>query len=444
MAASAIERLLRVLELEQRQAHRNRAVIGGLGAMAERWGADARAEALDGELVDAILSLMAQYNDTPQGDRADMVAVMRQVLTGDLEALSELQESSDEELLDAAADPAGAVDTADFAGDSAAPSSLASPGAKRPRPERSLGRTYSPHDLESSPEVLPGVGSATAEQLARLGILRVADILWHLPARHEDYSQLRTIAQLKPGEQVTLIANLWEITERKISMNRKMVQGILADGTGTLHATWWSPYVSRQLTPGATLRFSGKVGLYLGQKTLDNPAFEELDDERVATGRLAPVYPLTEGLTNKRMRNLVKQVLDGFARFLSDPLPDGLRSQYDLPDLATALQQAHFPDDQAAAQHAMRRLAFEEFLYVQLGVLQRRQELRQATSQAMDCPAGLLEAFRAALPFALTNAQERVLGEIARDMAHTMPMTRLLQGDVGSGKTAVEIGRAHV
>ena len=440
MPASATQRLLRVLELEERQAYRNRAVIGGLSAMRERWAVDARAEALDGEVVDAILSLMGQYDDAQPADRVDVLAVMRQVLTGDLDALSELQASSDEELLDAEAEQAGADAAAEGDGDRGEASFAAAPAVKRPRSERTPARTYGPHDLQSSPDVLPGVGSATAEQLARLGVLHVADILWHLPARHEDYSQLRTIAQLKPGEQVTIIANLWELSERKVSMNRRILQGILADGTGTLHATWWSPYVNRQLTIGATLRFSGKVGLYMGQKTLDNPAFEELDDERVATGRLAPIYPLTEGLTNKRMRGLVRQVLDGFTRFLNDPLPDGLRSQYELPDLAWAVQQVHFPDDQAAWQQAMRRLAFEEFLYVQLGVLQRRRELRQATAQAMECPVGLLDAFRASLPFSLTGAQDRVLDEIARDLAHTAPMTRLLQGDVGSGKTAVAAG----
>ncbi|HMN28328.1 MAG TPA: DNA helicase RecG, partial [Caldilineaceae bacterium] len=136
------------------------------------------------------------------------------------------------------------------------------------------------------------------------------------------------------GEQATIIANLWEVRERKIGIKRQVLQGILADATGTLHATWWNKFVRNQLTPGATMRFSGKVGLYLGQKTLDNPAFEDVDDEMVATGRLSPVYPLTEGLSHKKLRALVRQTLDEFVHLLSDPLPRALRDTYSLPDLA--------------------------------------------------------------------------------------------------------------
>ena len=285
--------------------------------------------------------------------------------------------------------------------------------------------------------VLPGVGQATAQQLARLGIERVIDLLWHLPNRYDDYSQMRTISQLAPGEQVTIIANLWEVRERKISMNRAVVQAILGDSTGTLHATWWNKWVSKQLQPGVTLRFSGKVGLYMGQKTLDNPVFEELEDERVATGRLSPVYPLTEGVTNSRLRNLIHDVLDGYAQFLTDPLPSQVVREGELLNLAQALQQIHFPDSQTSLAAARRRLAFEELFYIQLGVQQRRQALRQAVARALPLAAEHLGQFEASLPFELTGAQRRVIDEIRTDMERTVPMTRLVQGDVGSGKTAV-------
>ena len=185
--------------------------------------------------------------------------------------------------------------------------------------------------------ILPGIGEATAEQLARLGITKVIDLIWHLPARYDDYSHMRTIDKLQPGEQVTVIANLWEVRERKISMNRTIVQGILGDSTGTLHAIWYNKWVAKQLKPNTTMRFSGKIDLFRGQKTIENPVFEELDDERVATGRLSPVYPLTEGLSNNRVRNLIHDVLDDFVRFVSDPLPAQLRHMYELADLPTAL-----------------------------------------------------------------------------------------------------------
>ena len=243
---------------------------------------------------------------------------------------------------------------------------------------------------------------------------------------------------------MTVIANLWEIRDRKLGMNREMVQGILADGTGTLHATWWNKYIARQLKIGSTLRFSGKVGLYLGHKTLENPVFEDVDDEMVATGRMTPVYRLTEGLSNKRLRGWIKTALDEYADLLPDPLPGFLLDEYDLPDLADALQQVHFPDDAEQLAAGLRRLAFDELLYVQLGVLQRRSELQSATAMALAVGDEVIEQYRAALPFALTDAQVRVLDEIRRDMARTVPMTRMVQGDVGSGKTALAAAGMYI
>ncbi|MCB0024307.1 MAG: ATP-dependent DNA helicase RecG, partial [Caldilinea sp.] len=269
------------------------------------------------------------------------------------------------------------------------------------------------------------------------GIEKVEDLLWHLPARYDDFSQMRTIDSLRPGEQVTIIANLWDVRERKIGMNRAMVQGILGDSTGTLHATWWNKWIINKLRPGSTLRFSGKVGLYMGQKTLDNPAFEDLDEERVATGRMSPVYPLTEGINNNRLRTLIFDALDAYAPLVDDPLPASVRDESELPDLPTALKQVHFPDSQAEMEVARRRLAFEELFYIQLGVQQRRATLRAEVAQPLPLSDEALEQFLATLPFALTGAQQRVIGEMRLDLGRDVPMTRLVQGDVGSGKTAV-------
>ncbi|HXF62920.1 MAG TPA: ATP-dependent DNA helicase RecG [Caldilineaceae bacterium] len=427
MAASALQRLLRVLELEERQGWRNRAVIGGLQAMAARWQKDAEEEQLDPRQLQTIVTLMARYDAATPESRPDVAAAIRRALAGEPVSLA-----------DAAAPAASAPQPAT---QQTSPVEAASP-LPPPEPthvarERVRRQQRTALDLEAPVSVLHGVGSATAEQLARLGIHRIADLLWHLPSRHEDFSQLRTIAQLRPGEQATVIANLWEIRERKISLKRQMIQGILADGTGTLHATWWNKYVKNQLKLGATLRFSGKVGLYMGNKTLENPAFEELDEEMVATGRLAPVYPLTEGLTNKRLRLLVKTALDEYGELVPDPLPAEVRRQAGLPDLPQALRQVHFPDSHEQFQAGLRRLAFDEFFYIQLGVLQRRQSLQSAAAPALVAEPAVLARFRAALPFALTGAQERVLDEILRDLQRTIPMSRLVQGDVGSGKTAL-------
>jgi ATP-dependent DNA helicase RecG len=425
----------RILDLEEKQGWRNRAVIGGIRAMGERWAKDAHEEQADQASVAAIVSLMAHYEAAAPAGRPDIAEKMRRVLSGEGLELSEVVAEAAAQVagedLREYADDAGMIYEVDFPPPE--PTHVAQERIRRqqPRVERS------PHDLQSAPTLLAGVGPSTMEQLERLGIHKMIDLLWHLPARHEDFSKLRTISQLQPGEQVTVIANLWDFKERKLGVNRAMVQGILADGTGTLHATWWNKYVKNQLTVGATMRFSGKVGLYLGQKTLDNPVFEDIDDDMVATGRLSPVYHLTEGLSNKKLRNLIRQALDEFVHFLSDPLPREVRNEYNLPDFSNALQQMHFPDDSEQLAAARRRLAFEEFYYIQLGVLQRRRELQSRTAPSLVVGSKTMERFKAILPFAFTGAQERVLQEILLDLARSVPMTRLVQGDVGSGKTAV-------
>lgn len=462
MTNTVITRLLRVLELEEKQNWRNRSVIGGLLAMGERWQTDAVAENMDDNLVQAVLGLMAHYETVNQQLRPAVAGKIRAVLLGEIEDLEALLDEFVGDRTPQAADGPDleldeVVDETDWDdvevvedehGAYAAypppePTHVARERVRRQqRQQERINR--SPHDLQSAPTLLSGVGEATAENLTRLGIQRVVDLLWHLPVRHEDYSQLRTIDQLQPGEQVTIVANLWDVKTRKISMKREMVQGIVADGTGTLHATWWNKYILKQLKPGSTLRFSGKVGLYMGQKTLDNPVFEDVDTDMVSTGRLAPVYRLTEGVNQKRLRDLIRQVLEEFGHFMSDPLPVPLRDTYGLPDLATSLQQVHFPDNQEQLTRARKRLAFEEFLYIQLGVLQRRRELQRNPAQPLPSDETLLGQFTERLPFALTGAQHRVLGDIARDIARAIPMTRLVQGDVGSGKTAVAAGAMWV
>ncbi|MDI7276188.1 MAG: ATP-dependent DNA helicase RecG, partial [Anaerolineae bacterium] len=177
---------------------------------------------------------------------------------------------------------------------------------------------------------------------------------------------------------------------------------------------------------------------YLGRLTFQSPTWEPLEREQLHTARLVPVYPLTEGLSDRWLRRLIKMALDGYASQLGDPLPAALRSQESLFDLATALRAVHFPRDQAEVGQARRRLCFDEFLLVQLGMLRKRHAWRSRSGRAA-APNPAVDRFFAALPFLPTAAQERAWRQISADLAATTPMSRLLQGDVGSGKTVVAV-----
>lgn len=487
MTTPAFERLRKILELEEKQAFRNRAVVGGLPAMCDRWAADAENESADGNIVSAVVLLLKRYPQLDKDNRPQCIATMHEVLDGNLSGLDAWQEpmtsgsdasnhrdgvadervtssdgspmadlpagtrrgldaiqeepqaapadaDSEEEAKD---DSSGSRTTNAKSSSSVEPAGPTDQAEKTARKKRKSKVKRSPHELQSSVELLNGVGPALSQTLSKVGINQIIDFFWHLPTRYDDYSQMSTIAELEPGEQATVIANLWDIRERKVGMNRQMVQGILGDSSGTLHATWWNKYVAQKLTVGSTMRFSGKVGLYMGQKTLDNPSFEELDTDMVETGRLTPVYRLTEGLSSKRLRGLVKTVLDEFGQFISDPLPKKLCQKYELPNLSYSLRQVHFPSSKAKMEEARRRLVFEELLYIQLGIQRRRHAIQQLNATSLTAGDGVFDKFRDSLPFPLTAAQERAIDEIIRDVARTVPMTRLVQGDVGSGKTAV-------
>ncbi len=450
MTALAFNRLERVLELEARQGWRNRAVIGGLQAMAVRWQKDAAEEDADPGIVAVVVTLMERYQTTAPADRAELAGLIRRALAGEPVPWADtVTDAADEhEPADMAEEPlpgpsaqSGARDTEHDEAAAPAVVTLPPPEAThlaRARVRRQqAARTRNSEELLQPVTVIGGVGAATAEVLARLGVNRVIDLIWHLPARHDDFSQLRTIDQLRTGDQVTVIANLWDVRERKISMQRQMLQGILQDGTGTLQATWWNKFLRNQLKVGSTMRFSGKIGLYMGKLTLESPAFEDVDEEMVATGRLAPIYPLTEGLGNKKLRSIVKAALDDYGDLIVDPVPEAVLEENDLPSLIGALRQVHFPEDQAELADGWRRLAFDELLYVQLGAQQRRRELKQAVALALPSDDAVMAAFVEKLPFALTGAQQRVIDEMLADLTRDVPMTRLVQGDVGSGKTAV-------
>jgi ATP-dependent DNA helicase RecG len=291
--------------------------------------------------------------------------------------------------------------------------------------------------LNSPVTRLPGVGPHYAEKLARLGVHTVMDLLLLLPTRYDDFSQLRTIEKLRWGEEVTIIGTVWDIKSRIIGDNRRMVIALVGDGTGEIEMTWFNPFVERRLHAGQAFTFSGKIDSYRGRFLMRNPEFELLDRQQIHTGRLVPVYPLTEGITIRWLREVMSKAVEAWAAEVPDFLPADIRQQADVMPLADALAQIHFPDNMELVHAAHRRLSFDEFFLLQLGVLGARQRFRGQPGRSLHNGDEVAAPFLAALPFAMTGAQRRALGDILADLAQAQPMSRLLQGDVGSGKTAV-------
>ncbi|MCX7838018.1 MAG: ATP-dependent DNA helicase RecG [Anaerolineae bacterium] len=293
--------------------------------------------------------------------------------------------------------------------------------------------------LEASVTRLQTVGPAHARKLQRLGIYTVGDLLYHFPRRYDDYSQLKTISQLVFGEEVTLLVTVCEAHTRETYRGGMTITTVLlADTTGKITATFFNqPYLQQQFKPGRRIVISGRVEQDLGRLAFKHPEWEPLSKELLHTARIVPVYPLTEGITQRWLRRLIKGIVEYWAPRVPDPLPDTLRVKENLLDLATALKEIHFPTSQDTLAAARRRLALDEFLLIQLGMLLQRKRWREQPGRALRVDESLYQTFVAVLPFALTSAQQRVIREILSDLQQPQPMNRLLQGDVGSGKTVV-------
>ncbi|QNJ03041.1 ATP-dependent DNA helicase [Synechococcus sp. PROS-U-1] len=320
-------------------------------------------------------------------------------------------------------------------------------------------RPTSPLQLDSPITQIRGVGPKFAARLASIGLLLVRDLLRYYPRDHVDYSAMRRIEALVSGETATIVATIRRcngfVSPR--NTNLAIIELQLQDPTGRLKVSRFlagkrfsSPaYLKGQqrLYPvGATVAVSGLVKDGPYGITFQDPLIEVLDSpsspvKSPSIGRLLPVYPLTEGVGADRFRSLIDQVLP-LAATWPDPLPAALQQDFELPTLADALQALHAPKDRESLDRGRRRLVFDEFLLLQLGLLRRRQVLRSRTGPDLDLQTsadGLVGEFMDLLPFRFTAAQQRVFQEIEADLGRTEPMARLVQGDVGSGKTVVAI-----
>ena len=301
-------------------------------------------------------------------------------------------------------------------------------------------------DADAPVTVLPGVGATAEKRLAALGIATVGDLLHHRPRRYIDHSSVVPIAEAEPGREVTVIGDVVEIRARPARSGRvRVIEAAIADDTGQILAVWFNQvYLAKTLRGRRNVAFAGRVESAAYDRQLTSPEYE-LDVHRmVHAGRLVPVYPLTRGLSQRQLRRWMALAVDGYAAAVPETLGAVQRRAQGLPDIATAIRNLHFPVDSAANEAAARRFAFAELLVYQLAVLRRRQVWRESQpGRPVRIHRDALAAFGGQLPFKLTDGQRVAVAEVLNDLRRDRPMSRLLQGDVGSGKTVVAAGALH-
>ena len=286
-----------------------------------------------------------------------------------------------------------------------------------------------------------GIGPASAKKLGDAGIDSVADLLLHVPRRYLDRSQLFDLADVPLGEEVTVAGTVVSVDQRTIfrkgKRNLKITQAVIGDGSSFLTATWFNPYV--KLAEGAEVALSGKVERFRGNLQMKSPDLDALVGDSLITGRVVPIHPSIGGLTATRLRNSIANALQR-SRPIHESVPEEILARIGLVDRDTAIANIHFPETTEAAAAARERLIFDELFRLEVSLaVQKHAQMDGAVGVFHKVNGPLVASFISGFPYPLTGAQERVMGEIAADMAEPHPMHRLLQGEVGSGKTVVAV-----
>lgn len=492
---SALETLVKILKLEREQGCNNTAVIGGLAAFGKQWVGDAHKQARKPEhhrLVDELEVLLTGYEAIEsRTERHERIQYMMDRIMGRVPPPPEYQvepeltpepkqppaRSAEPPPPPAARPPKQARGSKKPRGQETTPQQqamafetvdeFASPPDRRgggSRPQTALDINLSPVALARPPRrprppldpaeaadilggvkkrvsVVKGVGERMAESFARLGVHTVNDLLYFLPRRYDDYTQMPPISQLKPDMTVVVIGTVRHVETVIGRSSRKDFRLVLDDGTGLLNVIFFGQhFISRYVRPGDQLTLSGTTTLYAGRLQMNNPLWEHLDSDNLQTVGIVPVYSLTEGLKARGLRRLMKTAVEYWADRLPDYIPEPVLERGELADLGWALRNIHFPEGWDHLEHARRRLTFDDLLLLQLAILGNRRDWQALPADPLYVDDGFLETFLATVfPYELTGAQRRAVDDIRRDISAEQPMNRLLQGDVGSGKTAVAL-----
>ncbi len=295
-------------------------------------------------------------------------------------------------------------------------------------------------DLSTPVQYLKGCGPQRAEALHRLGLHTARDVLFFFPRDYDDLTEVRPLADLEEGATVSVRGQVTEVDGRKTAAGGFMYGVLVRNGAAEMRAIWY-----HETSLVATLRVGQQI-LLTGRPRLNglvwemaHPQVKLLDNDEQPPGELAPIYPLTEGVNQHQMRRVVRNVVETRSHLLDEVFPEVFLSAHDLWPLRRALPLIHFPDSAASLAGARRRFVYQELFILQLALGLRRQGLQAIEAPPLEATAKIDARIQRLFPFEMTSGQQAAIAEIARDMARPIPMNRLLQGDVGSGKTAVAV-----
>jgi len=442
----SLDKLRKFFRLEHENGYQNTAIIGGLAKMLDYWEGEARADELKEEVIQAVVQRLRSYDGLSPQSRADALKGLWKRIGDtypDTQQKSQQQKPRPQGQPQKQSEPAPKQEVQQHE----QPREQREIREQKPRPpaqprsEAVAGAKTSatPAALDAKLTVLQGVGARHAETLTKLGMQTLGDMLYYFPRRYDDYSQLKPIKDLFYGEQVTVIGTIQSVHNRPIRGGKaSIIEVVINDTTGGLRLSFFNqPWLANRFKQDDAISVSGKVDQYLGRLVMNSPDWEPIEVESLHTNRIVPVYSLTERITQKWLRNLMNQVVTYWAPAVADAMPESVRNSARLMPLGEALLQVHFPTTQEKLQAARERLAFDEIFYLQMGVLRQKRDWKSVEARRFSISDEWLGARLTSLPFTLTSVQQRAITDIRADLDSGKPMNRLLQGDVGSGKTVV-------
>ena len=446
----SLEKLRKFFRLEHENKYQNTAIIGGLAKMLDYWEGEARADGVTEEVIQAVAARLRSYEKlSPEGRAESLKGLWKRIAETYPEAGQKPKGQPQPPR------PQRSDDNGQGNAEAAVPAQPEGQSQQRQHPQHqqktrqappqrfesatSAKHSQTPAALGAELTVLQGVGPKNAESLTKLGMKTLGDMLYYFPRRYEDYTLLKPIQSLMYGDVVTVLGTVQSIHNRPVRGGKmNIIEVIISDGTGSLRISFFNqPWLMNRFKQGEAISVSGKIDQYLGRIVMNSPDWETVEMENLSTNRIVPIYSLTERITQKWLRGQMKTVVTYWAPAVVDALPDSVKREARLVSLSEALNQVHFPDSQARLKLARERLAFDEIFYLQMGVLRQKRDWQSVEGRRFTVAEEWLGARLASLPFTLTSAQLEALNDIRKDLDSGKPMNRLIQGDVGSGKTVI-------